>query len=75
MHKTKPYKCSICGAEVPDLPMPVLKHQMSHVSRRPFARSAPEAAIAKQEIGPASSDTERATVRVGLCLLEGDEAF
>jgi hypothetical protein len=22
----------------PDLPMPVLKHQMSHVRRRPFAR-------------------------------------
>ena len=22
----KPYKCSICGAEVPDLPMPVLQH-------------------------------------------------
>jgi DNA-directed RNA polymerase subunit RPC12/RpoP len=58
MHKPKLYKCSICGAEVPDLPMPVLKHQMSHVSRRLFARSAPEAAIAKQEIGPASSDTE-----------------
>ena len=29
---------SICGAEVPDLPMPVLNHQMSHVRRRPFAR-------------------------------------
>lgn len=38
MHKPKPYKCSMCGAEVPDLPMPVLKHQMSHVRRRPFAR-------------------------------------
>ena len=34
MHKPKPYKCSICGAEVPDLPMTVLKHQMSHVTRR-----------------------------------------
>jgi hypothetical protein len=22
MHGPKPYKCSICGAEVPDLPMP-----------------------------------------------------
>jgi hypothetical protein len=33
MHKLKPYKCSICGAELPDLPMPVLKHQMSHVTR------------------------------------------
>jgi hypothetical protein len=38
MHKPKPYKCSICGAEIQDLPMPVLKHQMSHVRRRPFAR-------------------------------------
>jgi hypothetical protein len=38
MHKPKPYRCSVCGAEVPDLPMPVLKHQMSHVERRPFAR-------------------------------------
>jgi hypothetical protein len=38
MHKPKPYKCLIRGAEIPDLPMPVLKHQMSHVRRRPFAR-------------------------------------
>lgn len=38
MHKPKPYKCSICGAEVSDLPMPVLRHQMSHVTQRPFAR-------------------------------------
>jgi hypothetical protein len=37
MHKPKPYKCPSCGAEIPDLPMPVLKHQMSHVRRRPFA--------------------------------------
>jgi hypothetical protein len=37
MHKPKPYRCSICGTEVPDLPMPVLKHQMAHVRRRPFA--------------------------------------
>jgi hypothetical protein len=22
VHKPKPYKCSICGAEIPDLPMP-----------------------------------------------------
>ena len=39
MHKPKPYKCSICGSEVPDLPMPVLKHQLSHIRRRPFNRS------------------------------------
>ncbi|MFZ5781744.1 MAG: hypothetical protein ACOY4R_16255 [Pseudomonadota bacterium] len=36
MHQRKPYKCSVCGAEVPDLPMSVLKHQLSHV-RRPYA--------------------------------------
>ena len=42
VHKPKPYKCSICGAEVPDLPMPVLQHQMIHVRRRPFARSVSE---------------------------------
>jgi hypothetical protein len=42
MRKPKPYKCSICGAEVPDLPMPVLKHQMSHVERRPLARDRPK---------------------------------
>jgi hypothetical protein len=44
MHKPKPYRCSICGAVVPDLPTPVLKHQMSHVRRRPFARHRPEPA-------------------------------
>jgi hypothetical protein len=37
MHKQKTYRCSVCGVEIPDLPMPVLKHQMSHVERRPFA--------------------------------------
>ena len=37
MHKPKPYKCPVCGAELPDLPMLVLKHQMSHVRRKPFA--------------------------------------
>jgi hypothetical protein len=42
MYKPKPYKCSICGVEVPDLPMPVLKHQMSQVRRRPFARDGRE---------------------------------
>ena len=44
MHKRKPYKCPACGAEVPDLPMPVLKHQMSHVQRRPYSRSVSETA-------------------------------
>ena len=42
MHKPKPYQCSICGVEVPDLPMPVLRHQLSHVRRRPFARDGRE---------------------------------
>ena len=37
VHKRKPYKGPSCGAEIPDLPMTVLKHQMSHVRRRPFA--------------------------------------
>jgi hypothetical protein len=41
VHKPRRYKCSICGAEIPDLPMPVLKHQMSHVSRRPYSKAAP----------------------------------
>lgn len=37
MHKRKPWKCSACGQEVEDLPMPVLQHQLSHVQRRPRA--------------------------------------
>ena len=41
MHKRKFFECSICGAEVPDLPMLVLQHQMSHVRRRPFATGSP----------------------------------
>ena len=40
MQKPKAYKCSICGAGMSDLPMPVLKHQLSHV-RRPLARNQP----------------------------------
>ena len=35
--KSTSYKCSVCGAELPDLPMQVLKHQMVHAGRRPFA--------------------------------------
>jgi hypothetical protein len=35
------WTCSTCGAEVADLPMPVLKHQLSHVRRRAFARDRP----------------------------------
>lgn len=41
MHKPKPYRCSVCGQEVTNLPMPVLKHQLSHAKRRPFAESKP----------------------------------
>jgi hypothetical protein len=41
MRKPKPYKCSVCGAEVPDLPMPVPRHQLSHVRRRPYSKSTP----------------------------------
>lgn len=41
VRKTKSYKCTICGAEVPDMPMPVLKHQLSHVRRRPRADHRP----------------------------------
>jgi hypothetical protein len=51
MHKPKPYKCSICGAEVPDLPMVVLKHQLSHVGRRPYSRSVPEPAALNETGG------------------------
>jgi hypothetical protein len=36
MHKPKPYKCPSCGAEIPDLPMRVLEHQLSHVERLPY---------------------------------------
>jgi hypothetical protein len=57
MHKSKPYKCPTCGAEIPDLPMPVLKHQMSHLSRRPFARDRrdpeqPEPAPRRRDLEP-----------------------
>ena len=41
MHKPKPYRCTICGAEIPNLPMTVLGHQMSHVKRRPYANDRP----------------------------------
>jgi hypothetical protein len=40
MHKRKPYKCSICGAAMPNEPKPVLQHQMSHAQRKGAARSA-----------------------------------
>jgi len=37
MHKMKPCRCPVCRAEVPDEPMPVLKHRLSPVKRRPYA--------------------------------------
>ena len=45
MIKRKAWKCSACGAEIPDLPMPVLRHQLGHVEWRPFAgdRAEPDA--------------------------------
>jgi hypothetical protein len=45
MRKQKTFRCSVCGAEIPDLPMTVLKHQLSHVERRGRAvnRAEPDA--------------------------------
>jgi hypothetical protein len=58
MQKPKPYKCSVCGAEVPNLPMPVLEHQMSPVKRRPFAgvRPKPERPDERDRRPPAERD-------------------
>ena len=42
MHKQKTWKCSACGVEVADLPMTVLRHQLSHVERRGLAVDRPE---------------------------------
>jgi hypothetical protein len=36
MHKRKTFKCSVCGAEVLDLPMPVLKHRCRTPSLGPM---------------------------------------
>jgi hypothetical protein len=51
MRKPKPYKCSICGVEVPDLPMLVLQHQISHVGRRPYSGSVPKPAVRNETGG------------------------
>lgn len=48
-YKPKPYRCPVCGAEVPDQPMPVLKHQISHVKRRPYAQDRPERERPKEQ--------------------------
>jgi hypothetical protein len=42
MNKQKTWKCSACGVEVADLPMTVLRHQLSHVERRGLAVDRPE---------------------------------
>ena len=55
MHPRKAYKCSICGAEVLDLPMPVLQHQMSHVRRRPYSKSVAEPAGSERQSESAGS--------------------
>jgi hypothetical protein len=51
---SKVYRCTICGASLTNEPKPVLQHQMSHVRRRPFAKSAvaSEADQAEGETGP-----------------------
>ena len=51
MPTQKTWKCLACGAEIPDLPMPVLRHQLSHVERRPFAgvRAEPDAPSTEDE--------------------------
>lgn len=59
VHKRKLYKCPSCGAEVPDLPMAVLKHQMSHVGRRPYSRSVPMPAEREPRDAAAASDQQR----------------
>jgi hypothetical protein len=57
MHNRKPYKCPACGAEVPDLPMTVLKHQMSHISRRPYSRAMPERSAGPSETHDATGSS------------------
>jgi len=42
MNKQNTWKCSGCGVEVADLPMTVLRHQLSHVERRGLAVDWPE---------------------------------
>ena len=56
MRRRKPYKCLVCGAEVPNLPMSVLKHQMSHMKPRPFARDRREPERAEAERRKGSGD-------------------
>jgi hypothetical protein len=34
MHKQKSYHCLVCGTEMPDQPVTVLRHQLFHAERR-----------------------------------------
>lgn len=54
MHKAKPYVCPVCGQEVPDLPMPVLGHQLTHARRRPLAhnRQEPQPSLPDETVTP-----------------------
>jgi len=51
MHKQKTWKSSACGAEIPDQPMTVLKHQLSHVERGGHAvdRAEPDTSSAENQ--------------------------
>jgi hypothetical protein len=49
MSKQKTWKCSACGAKVPDLPMTVFRHQLSHINRRPLALNRPDRQAADAE--------------------------
>jgi hypothetical protein len=49
MNKHKTWRCSACGAELPDFPMTVFRHQLSHIERRPLARSQPDRQTAEGE--------------------------
>jgi len=59
VQKPPPYKCSICGAEVPNLPMPVLKHQLSHVRRRPAATGRLERPRERDKVNDAETRREQ----------------
>jgi ribosomal protein L37AE/L43A len=51
MSEQKAWKCSACGVEVADLPMTVLRHQLSHAERRGLAvdRLEPDAPSAEDQ--------------------------
>ena len=55
---SKLYHCAICGAVLPNEPKPVLQHQMSHVWRRPYAKSTPAPAQLEADVEPEQLDLE-----------------